>query len=97
MTLTARCVAVFLFVSAVGVNATQSVQNDHPASTGTSPPAQTMDLSEVIALLQQQQKDLSEQKELLQAQAQEIAGLKQELDVLRAPVPTAAKPATDTT
>jgi hypothetical protein len=50
-----------------------------------------MDLSEVIALLQQQQKDLSEQKALLQAQAQEIAGLKQELDVLRAPVPTAAK------
>ena len=70
MTLTARCVAVFFLVSAVGVNATQSVQNDHASqSANTSPPAQTMDLSEVIALLQQQQKDLSEQKALLQAQS----------------------------
>ena len=91
MTLATRCAAVFLLVSSIGVNATQSVQNDHPANVGTPPPAQTMDLSEVIALLQQQQKDLSEQKELLQAQAQEITGLKQQLDVLRAPVPTAAE------
>ena len=93
MTLTARCVAVFLLVSAVGVNATQSVQNDQASQVDPSPPAQTMDLSEVIVLLQQQQKDLSEQKELLQAQAQEIVGLKQQLVVLRTPVPTAAKTA----
>jgi len=96
MTLAIRCVAVFFLLSAVGVNATQSVQNDHSASAGTSPPAQTMDLSEVIALLQQQQKDLSEQKELLQAQSLQIAGLKQELDILRAPTPTAAKTADET-
>jgi hypothetical protein len=97
MTLATRCVAVFLLVSAIGVNATQSVQNDHASKVDPSPPAQTMDLSEVIALLQQQQKDLSEQKELLQAQAQEIAGLKQELDILRAPTPTAAEQATAST
>jgi len=54
-----------------------------------------MDLSEVIALLQQQQKDLSEQKELLQAQTEEIAGLKQELDILRAPAPSVAVPIID--
>jgi hypothetical protein len=50
-----------------------------------------MELSEVIALLQQQQKDLSEQKALLQAQTKEIAGLKMELDILRAPEPAMAE------
>jgi hypothetical protein len=93
MTLTARCVAVFLLVSAIGANAMQTVQNDQASQVDPSPPAQTMDLSEVIALLQQQQKDLSEQKELLQAQTHEIAGLRQELDILRAPTPAAAKTA----
>ena len=44
-------------------------------------------MRQVIALLQQQQKDLAETRKLLTAQAQQIAGLKDELDVLRAPTP----------
>ena len=54
--------------------------------------AQTMDMSEVIALLQQQQKDLAEQRKLLEAQAQQINGLQQELDVLRTPAPETSVP-----
>ncbi|RLA58579.1 MAG: hypothetical protein DRR04_10665 [Gammaproteobacteria bacterium] len=91
MTSATRCVAALLLASTICVNAAQSKQTDPSPEADASPPAQTMDLSEVIALLQQQQKDLSEQKELLQAQSLEIAGLKQELDILRAPTPTAAK------
>jgi outer membrane DcaP-like protein len=49
-------------------------------------PAQTMNMSEVIALLRQQQEDLAQQRQLLESQSKEIAGLKRELDVLRAPV-----------
>ncbi len=58
---------------------------------------------EVVALLQQQQKDLAQQRQLLEAQSKkmdaqskemdaqskQIAGLKQELDVLRAHSPIA--------
>lgn len=54
-------------------------------------PAQSMDMSQVIALLQQQQKDLSEQRKLLETQSGQIKSLQAELDVLRAPMPT--KPA----
>ena len=46
-----------------------------------------MGMSEIIALLQQQQKDLAEQRQLLEAQSKQITGLKQELDILRAPTP----------
>jgi hypothetical protein len=56
----------------------------------TPPLQQTMNMSEVIALLQQQQKDLAQQRKLLEAQSRQIAGLKQELDVLRAPSPVAS-------
>ncbi len=97
MTFATRCVAALLLASTICVNATQSKKTDPSPEVDASPPAQTMDLSEVITLLRQQQKDLFEQKELLQAQTKEIAGLKQELDILRSPTPTAAKPATDTT
>jgi len=97
MTFATRCVAALLLASTICVNATQSKKTDPSPEVDASPPAQTMDLSEVITLLRQQQKDLFEQKELLQAQTEEIAGLKQELDILRSPTPTAAKSATDTT
>jgi len=55
--------------------------------TTKEPAAQTMGMSEIIALLQQQQKDLAEQRQLLEAQSKQITGLKQELDILRAPTP----------
>ena len=54
-----------------------------------------MSMNEVIELLQQQQKELAAQKQLLQSQSQKIATLSAELDVLRAPEPTAAAKATD--
>ena len=57
-----------------------------PAATAvTPPPAQTMGMSEVIALLRQQQDDLAQQRQLLEAQSKQINGLQRELDVLRAP------------
>ena len=54
-----------------------------------------MSMNEVIELLQQQQKELAAQKQLLQSQSQKIATLSAELDVLRAPEPTAAPKATE--
>ena len=45
-------------------------------------------MAEIIALLQQQQKDIAEQRKLLEDQSKEISGLKQEIDILRAPTPT---------
>ncbi|MEE4146203.1 MAG: DcaP family trimeric outer membrane transporter [Halieaceae bacterium] len=42
-------------------------------------------MSQVIALLQQQQKELAEQRKLLEAQALQISNLENELVVLRAP------------
>lgn len=49
----------------------------------------SMNMAQVIALLQQQQQDLADQKKLLQAQANQITQLQQEVDVLRAPAPRA--------
>ena len=61
-------------------------------STG-APAEQPMDMNQVIALLQQQQKDLAEQRQLLADQSNQIKNLQAELDVLRAPTPVAqAKP-----
>lgn len=54
-----------------------------------------MSMNEVIELLQQQQKELAAQKQLLQSQSQKIATLSAELDVLRAPEPTAAPKANE--
>ena len=53
-------------------------------------PAQApMDMAQVIALLQQQQKELAEQNARLDAQANKITALTQELDTLRAAPGTA--------
>ena len=68
-----------------------------PDAAQATTTSQTMGMSEVIALLQQQQKDLAEQRQLLQDQSSEIASLKAELDVLRAPPPTTAGLAVGTT
>ena len=46
-----------------------------------------MSMSEVIALLKQQQTDLAAQRELLDSQSRKIANLSRELDILRAPPP----------
>ena len=44
---------------------------------------QTMDMSAVIALLQQQQEELTQQRQLLENQSRQIATLSAELDGLR--------------
>jgi len=67
---------------------------DKPVRTGDSdaPAARdAMDMSEVIALLRQQQKDLAEQRKLLQAQSSQIDSLKKEVDILRAPTPVSSE------
>jgi hypothetical protein len=83
----ARGAAVLLLVTAMAANAAPSEQGDVVGTTDSEPPAQSMDMGQVIALLQQQQKDLAEQRRLLQSQSQEIAGLKRELSVLRTEAP----------
>jgi len=55
------------------------------ADTALLDPA--MDMSQVVALLQQQQRELAEQRKLLEAQTLQISNLKSEIDVLRAPRP----------
>jgi DcaP outer membrane protein len=82
-----RFMAAVLILSAVCANAAQLEQTRSAAKVDTSPQVPTMDMSEVIALLRQQQQDLAQQRKLLQHQSQQIAGLKRELDVLRAPSP----------
>jgi hypothetical protein len=60
----------------------------HPqdaAKDAVPPVPETMDMAQVIALLQQQQKELAEQRELLDGQAIKITELTHELDALRAP------------
>ena len=52
------------------------------ADTALLDPA--MDMSQVVALLQQQQRELAEQRKLLEAQTLQISNLKSEIDVLRA-------------
>ncbi len=83
MSLGTPCVTALLLLSAICANAAQLPQTGSVTKAVTSPPGQTMDLREVIALLQQQQQDLARQGQLLEAQSQEIAGLKRELNVLQ--------------
>lgn len=52
---------------------------------------ESMDMSDVIALFQQQQKEMAAQRALLEQQAQKIDALTQELDAIRAPMPEANK------
>lgn len=92
MTTAKYFVAAFLLLSAVCVGAAQSEKSGSSSALGTSPPEQSMDMREVIALLQQQQKELARQQQdlvrqsqLLDAQSQQITGLKSELDALRSP------------
>jgi hypothetical protein len=103
MSIGTRCIAGLLLATSVAVGAAQT---DNASSTvmAATPPDQTMDLSQVITLLQQQQRDLARQQQelarqqkLLAAQAQQITSLKNELDVLRAPEPPAVDQALATT
>ncbi len=54
-----------------------------PAADDTASAPKTMDLSEVIALLHEQQRELDSQRELLDSQSLKIANLTRELDGLR--------------
>ena len=83
MSLGTPCVTALLLLSAICANAAQLPQTGSVTIAVTSPPGQTMDMSEVVSLLQQQQQDLARQGQLLEAQSQEIVGLKRELNVLQ--------------
>lgn len=52
---------------------------------------ESMNMSDVIALLRQQQQELAAQRQLLQSQAEKIDGLTQELAAVQAPLPAANK------
>lgn len=54
-----------------------------PAGDDTASAPKTMDLSEVIALLHEQQRELDSQRQLLDSQSLKIANLTRELDGLR--------------
>lgn len=87
MSIYVRCIAMLLGISCAAVYAAPTEQIGASAQAMSPTPDPAMDISQVIALLQQQQQDLAEQRKLLEAQAQQISSLKNELDVLRAPSP----------
>ena len=92
----ARCIAILLGVLSAAVYSSTTQVQGAPAQSAATALDPGMDMSQVIALLQQQQQDLAEQRKLLEAQANQIASLKNELDVLRTPTPlvsVADKPA----
>ena len=106
MSIGARRTAGLLLASCLAmIGAVRAENVDSTTLAGT--PGNTMDMSQVIALLQQQQKDLAKQREelagqreelarqqkLLASQAQQITSLKDELDVLRAPAAPAVEQA----
>lgn len=85
------CAATIALLSTIGVHAALPEESG-PGQPQATAPAMTM--TEIIELLQQQQKDLAEQqsevakqKLLLEAQSLQIATLTEELDNLRKPPP----------
>ena len=85
MKISKYCVATFFLLTTLWVNATQ-VEEAAPVSAAKSAETQpSMSMSEIIALLQQQQRDLKKQQQLLTSQSQLIVNLTRELDVLRTP------------
>ncbi len=89
MSLYGRVLAILLGISSAAIYAAP----EDNAGRGPAAPAGSaaldpgMDMGQVIALLQQQQRELAEQRKLLQDQANQITNLRNELDVLRAPTP----------
>lgn len=82
-----RWTGILLLPFTLWINSALPAPADSAAGHATTAVDQGPAMSEVIALLKQQQKELAEQRRMLEAQATEIAGLKSELDVLRAPTP----------
>lgn len=90
MSIYTRCIVVLLVVSSAALAAASPDKTPVVAPAQSSALDPAMDMSQVIALLQQQQNELVEQRKLLQSQAQQIKSLKDELDVLRTPTPALA-------
>jgi len=89
MSLYGRVLAILLGISSAAIYA---APEDNPGGGPAAPAGSValdpgMDMGQVIALLQQQQRELAEQRKLLQDQANQITNLRNELDVLRAPTP----------
>ena len=89
MSIYARLLAILLAASSAAIFAAPEDEADRVAAAAARSPALNpgMDMSQVIALLQQQQQELAQQRALLQDQANQISSLRSELDVLRAPTP----------
>lgn len=79
-------IALLLLVSLGAAPGVRAQQTDAPA-TAAAAISDDMSMSEVLALLRQQQQELAAQRELLEAQSRKIETLTQELDGLRAAPP----------
>jgi hypothetical protein len=78
-------IAIALLLLPLAAHNVRSEQEVEVPPDTTSASAESMGMSEVIALLRQQQRELAEQRQLLESQSQKIATLTQELDGLRSP------------
>lgn len=85
MKLIAACTAMLLLLPTLGA---RGVLADEAGTTSPAT-AETMKMSDVIALLREQQQELAAQRQLLEIQSQKIATLTNELDGLRTPPPVA--------
>ena len=80
----------------IAVGASDVVTAAQATATTVIAPATTMNMAEVVALLQQQQREIAEQRERLDQQARKISVLTGELDALRgAPGVEATTPAVE--
>ncbi len=88
MSMHLRYLAVFLLSTLPAVlSAAPAEEADAAAQADSALLDPAMDMSQVVALLQQQQRELTEQRKLLEAQTLQISNLKSEIDVLSAPRP----------
>ena len=89
MSLYGSLLAILLCISSAAIYAAPEDNADSGpgAPVGSAALDPGMDMGQVIALLQQQQRELAEQRKLLQDQANQITSLRNELDVLRTPAP----------
>jgi hypothetical protein len=88
MSMHLRYLAVFLLSTLpAALCAAPAEEEDAAAQAESALLDPAMDMRQVVALLQQQQRELAEQRKLLEAQTLQISNLKSEIDVLRAPKP----------
>jgi hypothetical protein len=74
-----------LLVLSLGLTPAAAAINPSGSPSTAAAVDQPLDLTQVIALLREQQQEMAKQRKLLEAQSGQIAGLKKELKILKAP------------